>query len=182
MWPTAASLIDLALLSPRGIWRPPLSPNQIESALSFGQRHLANLTEFATDPYDLVVPKLKLLVTAATAFSRIAAYAGQCAREGSNPDMAFVENVVFGSSLQDGFMMRIISQHRFVSVIHLDNGTQHNMGNTERGKVGAQWVETCTFLYPTDLASPQTFEAFVPSPFLLWGKKDTFTVDFGALH
>jgi hypothetical protein len=182
MGPTAASTITLCLLSPKGIWRPPLTPEQIQSALMFGRNHLANVNEINEDPYDFRLPSLKVFISVGTAFSRIAAYAGQCARTGAEPDMAFVEGVVFGSSLQDSIMLRVISPHKIVSVVHIENGVQHNMENVTRERREDLWVETCTFPYPRDVTAPQRFEVFVPSTLLLWGKKADLTVPFDILH
>jgi hypothetical protein len=65
----ADALSALAALSPGGIWRPPLSPDQIRAAFAFGQEFYT--TEFPEDPYNLwVLGRPKLFITLGTAFSR----------------------------------------------------------------------------------------------------------------
>ncbi len=176
-----ASLAHLASLEPRGLWKPPLSESQITEALRFGQTHYTGEQGLDTDPYDLTMRKPKVSITLGTAFGRIAMYAAACAKSEAEPDRDQIGQLVMNSALVNGFMMRIISRHKVVSVIHEQGASHENMRDVDRTMDAGLYFETCTFPYPDDLGAVQYFELFVPT-FFTFGKMAHFTFDFGALH
>lgn len=143
-----------------GILRPPLTAEQIQGALTFGATFYKSLDELESDPYTQWLPNARTLITLGTAFGRIAAYGGSCARTGEKPDPSVIEQINFHTLIRTHYQMQSMSKHRLVSCIVVGGPTR--MENMEHGRQDRNHTESWTFPYPVNLAQLTTFEVFIP--------------------
>ena len=84
----------LRRLKPEGLWRPPLTDEQVAQAIEFGTTVSAQ-GDFAVHDVFLVEfnQALNATIFLSTAFERLAVYASQQARRGIPVDATFVDTV-----------------------------------------------------------------------------------------
>jgi hypothetical protein len=162
-----------------GILRPPLSAEQIQAALLFGSTFYSKSKDFDNDPYTQWLPNTGLLITLGTAFGRIAAYGGVCARTGERPDPSIVEQINLHPLLGTHYQMQSMSKHRLVSCIVI--GGPSHMEYMERGRYDKNYTESWAFPYPPNLGDLMSYELFIPR-FVIFGLKDYCVFDFGILR
>jgi hypothetical protein len=176
--------MEADILGGPGIWHAPLTAPQIQHAIRYGVRHYgtAALTQ-EPDTYDVYVEELRVLVTIATVYGRIAAYGGQVARVGEDIDHSDLEQLNFNSPLHEHFGVRLISLHKRLNIVAFDaeGKAQSPLNADTRSVDGGQHHMTCYFPNPTDAAATQRFE--ISTPRLLGRPKQVpFYFDFSRVH
>jgi len=171
-----------------GLWLPPLSAEQIQVALKFGENNYGTVEQISRpgfDIYDVFVKDVQVLVSIGTAFNRIAAYAGQAKRTGSTIDPTVIESINFTPLFKTHFMVRLISNHKRLSIMATDvsDGRPQNMEQPTVERFGpGEYKQMCFSPNPTTLAGQKGFEIRVPQ-FLGKFRTAQFVFDFreGAL-
>jgi hypothetical protein len=137
----------------------------------------------APDLYDIYFKEPKILMTIATVYGRIAAYAGQVARVGQALEAPMLEQLNFNASLREHFGVRLISQHKRVTVITFDadNNAQSLLGAENNSMGGGQYSVTGYFPIPGDATQQQQFQVSISQMF---GRPKTFncSFDFSTIH
>lgn len=169
----------VALQEEPGILKPPLTAEQIQAALLFGSAFYKAPESFENDPYTQWLPKARLLLTLGTAFGRIAAYGGACARTGEKTDPSIIEQINFHPMFETHYWMQAMSKHKFVSCIVVGGTSQ--MENLERERHDRRYTETWSFPYPENPWDLVAYEVFIPR-FLFLGRKEQCVFDFEILR
>jgi hypothetical protein len=172
-----------------GLFIPPLSADRIQAALEFGRLQYSSLAQAESDPYDVFVPEVSVLVSIGTAFGRIAAYAGQVARTGAQIDLSVVESINFMPHFKSHFNVRLISKHKRLSIMATDigNGMPQQMEQATVEKNGnGTYSQTCLFPNPATAKGEKGFEIgvphFVPLKFKTEFKTAQFVFNFAQVH
>lgn len=179
----ALTQIEEARLGGPGLWVAPLTADQIQHAIAYGTRHYGTAQKMdVPDLYDVYISDAKTLLTIATVFGRIAAYAGQCARTGSAIEPATLEAMNFNDALRNHFGTRLISNHKRVSLmLFSEAGMPLNMVGSSVEKQGTQYHQTCYFPLPKNPQATLVFELGIPKMF---GGFSTsrFSFDLRSIH
>lgn len=179
-----ASEIETAKLGGGGPWHAPLNAEQIQHAVRYGIREYGTAEKMnAPDLYDIYFVEPKILMTIATVYGRIAAYAGQVARVGQAIEAPMLEQLNFNDPLREHFGVRLISQHKRITVIAFDaaNNAQPLLWGENTSTGGGQYSLTGYFPIPGDPMQQQQFEVSIPQMF---GRPKTFNCgfDFSTIH
>lgn len=149
----------------------PLSPVQVQQALKFAEETLGK-----EDPYNLMLPKSRVILTVGTAFGRIAAYARLQYEQNLIPDAAFVQELNGVQDLRTHYSVQAISTHRRISIRRcmqkLDKRRNGQMKESfllyqdmEHGSVSSlqnKYLQTVWFPYPHNTSPYDYFEIGVP--------------------
>ena len=124
---------ELKRLKPEGLWRSPLTDEQVELAIGFGTK-IAAQNELAIHDVFLVEvnSELEAVISFSTAFERLAVYASQQASRSERVDPVFVEGVRSLPIFRTHYALDIISPHKTLNVVRFFPGKSEQMTLVER--------------------------------------------------
>lgn len=191
----------LAALKPRGIWTSPLSLDQVQSALVFGQENARDI-ESALSHYVVHVPKLNVRLVLETAFSALVGLAAsmhlESGAEPTDEDVAKINSApaydksyrLWSFAPVDVSIMRVVSiwnQQLGTSAISFERW-QDAKQYAER--IEGMKVQECRFRVREERARNETFEIAVgalnwlPTRSLKFArvKSEQVTFNFNVMH
>jgi hypothetical protein len=181
----------LTRLEPKGIWKAPLSEEQVAQAITFGLQSYPDEKSLERDPYDSWVEDAKIFITFGTAFGRIAAYAGAQKRKTEELDNDIIKTINNNPTFVAGyFTIRLLSTSRFTSVLRYTFDADSPGGCRDYIKMaqkvcrknGDTWHLSGAFPNPAPLYSYANFELGIPQFFVFNWRILKTGVAFEYLH
>lgn len=159
--------------APCGLWRGPLTDDQVSQAIAFGTESAA-AGEIAIQKEFLArfIPETQMMISVSTAFERIAVYVAQQVYRSEVIDQAVIESFRSNPIFETHYALDIVSPHKLLSVLRFymvgyDDegnpkpypGSYEKMKLISRSALGAgSYRQVVAFAYPPKLDDDECFE------------------------